>query len=541
MKNKSNRLMNYGLKAGMLLSGTVSAQNQILYTDVDPDSNVANPGSHFLIDLNHDSINDFDLHVFSTEDTLANGTFWGIQGIKIDALNSNAFGRECGYDYAAAYFSGIPVMTLACWNSGSDFLAFNGQLGTGSSQFNWDMGDWHGVQDRYMGLRLKINGQNHYGWIRLDVPSNMNEFTVKDYAVQLNALTPINTGDTFASPIPVTCYPAAIQEVSDAGDAGNGSDLKVLFGISYYHIVGIEECRAMVVKASSADSFNLVDAQNAVHYKTLQLDSSNDFEFHFDSTALDVDGDPIVEFVPYKVFILSVANGIEAQLDTISLPSQAITLKHFIITPCDTVENVVLFDIGDAGNGSDLQVNFNPPENEETIVNYDIFISKVSSIEKYSIQQLIYKNGHAHSLLKTGEPYQATFYHGSVDTDGDPITIDTPYVAIVMSNHNPSLANVNSLSLPSNEVILEFPFNIENYAGPTALMMRVIDQKLWIEEPEGELMNLALYDMKGALLGAQKASGNQTTMDISTLRVGIYVVSAKTSQGTKYGKVFVGY
>jgi hypothetical protein len=58
-------------------------------------------------------------------------------------------------------------------------------------------GNWKGVEDKYLGLRMKnASGNWKYGWIRLDVSANASQFTIKDYAIHTNADVAINAGFT---------------------------------------------------------------------------------------------------------------------------------------------------------------------------------------------------------------------------------------------------------------------------------------------------------------------------------------------------------
>ncbi|MBA2422735.1 MAG: T9SS type A sorting domain-containing protein, partial [Chitinophagales bacterium] len=53
-----------------------------------------------------------------------------------------------------------------------------------------------GVTDKYLGLRLDMSGDNHYGWARLDVSDDGKTLTVKDYAYEATAETEIAAGAT---------------------------------------------------------------------------------------------------------------------------------------------------------------------------------------------------------------------------------------------------------------------------------------------------------------------------------------------------------
>lgn len=56
--------------------------------------------------------------------------------------------------------------------------------------------NWAGKQDKYVGLRIKLNNQWRYGWVRLSIPSDTSKIIVKDYAYNQSPDTPINAGQT---------------------------------------------------------------------------------------------------------------------------------------------------------------------------------------------------------------------------------------------------------------------------------------------------------------------------------------------------------
>lgn len=115
-------------------------------------------------------------------------------------------------------------------------------------------------------------------------------------------------------------------EVNDISNYGDGRDLEVSFTrateehkISGYGI--------MVVKAENTDTFDLTTANNvpSSNYTLLQKTGTN-YKVALASGAKDVDGEPIQADVPYKVFILSIADGVNATNNILSSPSREISL-----------------------------------------------------------------------------------------------------------------------------------------------------------------------------------------------------------------------
>ncbi len=123
--------------------------------------------------------------------------------------------------------------------------------------------------------------------------------------------------------------PAAINVTAkDIDNNGNGSDLEVSFDSQKGQNTRIESYRVMVVKSGDASSFKLSDANGATDYTTVdKVEDAPSYTVVLDSDANDVDGDAIAEGVSYKVFVLSVADGINATENALSAASAAITLS----------------------------------------------------------------------------------------------------------------------------------------------------------------------------------------------------------------------
>ena len=73
-----------------------------------------------------------------------------------------------------------------------------GGVGTIAGIIPFNIGPWLGMTNKYLGLRFQIGANLHYGWARLDVPANATSFTIKDYAYESTANTPIAAGATGA-------------------------------------------------------------------------------------------------------------------------------------------------------------------------------------------------------------------------------------------------------------------------------------------------------------------------------------------------------
>ncbi len=176
------KIKGYSTLAGSLLAISQIAEGQIVYTDV-TDTTVTGNGASYDLDLNNDGSTDFSFNI-NTD---------GAGGVKMfaNALNDNAIAGKPG-SFGFIY----PYVLDANDMIGPDLEWYGGLSQTMASTGYYDnpYGNWFGETDKYMGLRLDMGGDNHYGWARLDVSDDGKTLTVKDYAYEAAAEMEIAAG-----------------------------------------------------------------------------------------------------------------------------------------------------------------------------------------------------------------------------------------------------------------------------------------------------------------------------------------------------------
>ncbi|MCH8331642.1 MAG: hypothetical protein IH946_09760, partial [Bacteroidetes bacterium] len=239
-------------------------------------------------------------------------------------------------------------------------------------------GQWHGVSDKYMGLKVWINGNWHYGWVRMDVSSSGSEFTVKDYAYE-----DIPDQRITAGALPVFAEAVTMVAGEDVNDLGNGSDLQVSFTKATDE-TSISAYRIFVVNQSFAPFFTLVDARNNPNY-TEVLPTGSNIVTTLSDTAKDHDGDLIANSNTYNIFVMSIADDSIATADILSDSSAGVYLE----TIASSASNVVVSDINDNGDGSDLNISFNRGLNEATIKKYRIIAVKSQFANNFTVDDAL--------------------------------------------------------------------------------------------------------------------------------------------------------
>lgn len=178
-KNLTKKITAYSAVAGTIIAIAPGVNAQIIYTDIDPDSTLGSNETYNL-DLNNDATPDFNILQFESAPVF--------EVVGMHALGNNAVLNSGGLPTALNTNDPIDV-SQSFWQTGS-YQALN-YYGTGSVY-----GNWLGVTDKYLGLRIVVGSDTLYGWARLDVANDATSFTIKDYAYNVTPNESILAGQT---------------------------------------------------------------------------------------------------------------------------------------------------------------------------------------------------------------------------------------------------------------------------------------------------------------------------------------------------------
>lgn len=201
--------------AGMALapSPALSAGTVI---DVIPDETVS--ASAFPIDFDQDGHPEFALNHIDNSPTFfgVHCTLYSSSGdAGLSAIGYGTFVAGMPATFASALSFGAPVSALVTNWLGASLLA----------AANWGnlYGPWPGAVDQYVGVRFMIDpdgagpqpAQAHYGWIELDVASDVSSFTISRYGYETVAGGGIPASVTLsnlqaASPVPLQVLAAGV-------------------------------------------------------------------------------------------------------------------------------------------------------------------------------------------------------------------------------------------------------------------------------------------------------------------------------------------
>ena len=192
---------------------SVSANAQIVYTDVNPDTTVTcsiTPcAKSYNLDLNNDGTVDFTLYTSRYSDPCNNTK----QEVYISSQSGN----------------GTVTLMMNANDTISSNLAFsasNGILRSVSSPISLvfnscisSSGNWTSGTDHYLGLQIAVGSNTYYGWVLLNVALSQPGrgypgfvyFRVKDYAYNSIPDQPILAGQTITTGINENSFASSIN------------------------------------------------------------------------------------------------------------------------------------------------------------------------------------------------------------------------------------------------------------------------------------------------------------------------------------------
>jgi hypothetical protein len=187
----SKRLAQYGaLSVAIAGVAGANAQDQIGYTNIDPDYS-GTPDPYYVIDFDGDAFG--DLVIVSNSGLGVLAFAYGSNKVLGSVYSFVYSSNTIGLVYPFALDSGAVISAgQNSWLNATDFYSGNNILNVYSCYF----GVWCDVQDKFIGVQFKIGSNTHYGWARLDVATNGNIWTLKDFAYNKTPDASINAGQT---------------------------------------------------------------------------------------------------------------------------------------------------------------------------------------------------------------------------------------------------------------------------------------------------------------------------------------------------------
>jgi len=153
---------------------------QIIYTDISDTTvkTISNSTVVFDFDMNNDASNDFSFEIADVSGITGTQV---IKYIGANPIRGVVDGPPMGE--ALNMIVGDTVNSNQSWDpmvssTGLPLAIYNN--GTTMSGLEWS----GGIIDGYLGINFMIGTTLVYGWVRIDIPNNSNEITLKDFAYE---------------------------------------------------------------------------------------------------------------------------------------------------------------------------------------------------------------------------------------------------------------------------------------------------------------------------------------------------------------------
>lgn len=143
----------------------------------------------YILDLNEDEIPDFSINVMSV------GFDPGVREyFQINSLRDSKV--MLTNEEITPLTSGLEISEASAME-GSSWSVFTGSMmvrtKTENQPDNWS-GPWAPDGDYFVGLSVRVNGEYHYGWVKLQADKESHAMFVQEYAFQTIPNQPIKAG-----------------------------------------------------------------------------------------------------------------------------------------------------------------------------------------------------------------------------------------------------------------------------------------------------------------------------------------------------------
>lgn len=337
-------------------------------------------------------------------------------------------------------------------------------------------------------------------------------------------------------PTPGVASPVGNIIATDVANNNNGLDLNVEFAAGMDETT-IGEYRIMAVKEANAGSFDLTAAQavGAGNYFAQSPMGIQIYSGTYTAVSTDVDGDAIQNNVPYRIFILSVADGTVATTDNLSPMSNSITLMPAMAVPPATVIGA---DVSDNGDGTDLDIYFSQSTDEATVGEYRVMIVKSGNAGSFDLAAAqAVGSGDYVSVSPSGSDYQSTQMATTTDVDGDVIVENQPYTIFVLAIADGTVAGTDALSNPSQSVTLQNTSSINENEQSVSIYPNPARNNVNIQTTLTDYQ-LTVTTVDGKVVLNQNMNSN-TSINVNNWSEGVYVFTLKNENHTITKKIMI--
>ncbi len=219
---------------------------------------------------------------------------------------------------------------------------------------------------------------------------------------------------------------------------------------------GISEYRVLFVKSISSGTFNSDSALlvSVGNYYTLIPNGASQQCTMISDTLKDYKGQLLLHKTNYVVFVFSVADGVIANVSTLSLPSVSFSL----VTPALPPSGIVAEDISENGGSSDLRITFRQAYADTSFHPYRIYGVRLQDAPAFNINTaLSLPSGCYDTVYCTGSSVNVSITDSLKDNLNEFITENIPYRFFLLSMKDSIYSDSSTISSYSNIITLHNP------------------------------------------------------------------------------------
>ena len=436
---KSNsRFLNILILVFAVSSSTLFGQ--MAYTDIIPDAELISYDSIYL-DINKDGINDYTLFYKNYA-----GSQYYHYHVTISPNNGSAIAIV--NDSASALMLNETIDEQLEWSTNKTYIQYIEK--GGPDRF---LGNWINIREGYLGLRLSINNEFHYAWLRMHQSEDFVMWAV-DFALNETPQQAAIAGQEL--PVFATSVLA-----SDEHEYFDGRDIVVSFTKASEEAL-FSEYRIIIAKAddSTAEDIMVMSQLSEDKYYSINIipADTNFTEIRsLRETTVDKDGDLIEKFINYKAYILNVsANGNFAD-NQLSVASPIFNIQGYV----HAVNTPTAYDNENYSNSSDITVSFNTNIDRDYLKEFRAFIVPSEDIADFNAQIAWSLNNDFYTRIQLQDDTIAvlSLNENQKDISGNIIRESIPYDIMILSVADSIDSYRSVLSPPSRKFFLRNPSN----------------------------------------------------------------------------------
>lgn len=211
MNKKTNTRLKMYAAVACVAAATGTADAQVIYTDLNPDT-VLNYFESYPLDIDNNGQPEMSLEVDIVWAWSGYVRFVTAAVSPVNAVIGSMSSLWANTPLPYALNNGDSISgTTPGWQYGSIFRQY---LAVDNSPVT---GNWGGLSDKFLGIKFKIGTNTHYGWARLSLDAAISMLTIKDYAYQATPDLGIVAGE---NPLGITA-PVVSESITMYASAGH--------------------------------------------------------------------------------------------------------------------------------------------------------------------------------------------------------------------------------------------------------------------------------------------------------------------------------